>query len=194
MRNAVMLLVLCAFATFASAVEGDADFTRTITEIGGSLTVGDGSLSDNIGFGGCFRTLQFFDPSRPSGFYYGFFLSAFMHSVGGVEIGDTRIVHLGWRSDLFAGLFGLDLCVAPVLGRRIVKNTVRGDWYVGVSPAAGFTLRVSGNLDLKFAFEPVVNLLNFGGDREVSNLSYSDLSVYVVIKDFFKRVKLDWEG
>jgi len=191
MRKTSFLLALALAGMIARAAMGDEGFARSLTEIGGSLTIGDGSSAANVGYGGCFRTLQYFDHSKASGCYYGLFLSAFVHRVGDVEIGDTRLFHLGWRSPILFGAFGFDACVAPVLGSRIVGDVVLGEMYAGVSPALGVFFRINSVLDVKLAFEPVVNLFGFGGS-DASNLSYSDISLYLVVKSHYRRVRLDW--
>lgn len=196
--RALPAIVFLFLATVCAGAE-DASYSRSLTEIGGSLTIGprssgDSGIVSNSGYAVGFRTVNYFVPANASGFYYGLFLAAFLHTAGGVSLYDTRLVHLGWRSPMFSGTIGFDVNFAPTLGTRISDDKVLTNWCIGVSPGVGVVFRVSSAMDVKIAYEPVINLFNFGAAGDVRNLSYSDVSLYLVFKRHARTEKLDWDA
>lgn len=190
MKRYILITALCLIATMLKAQENTVSYSRTITKFGGAFTVGDTFTIDNIGYGLMNMTYKYFDPLAPSGPYYGFGGVDIRHTVGSVLIGDCRPVTLGWRIEN-KGLPGFDLSISPVLGSRSIGNTIYGTCYFGVKPTAGMFLAITDHIDIELAYEPVLNLLRFSGS-DVSNETYHDFSLYVVLKQLSQKKKLDW--
>jgi len=137
-------------------------------------------------------TYRFIDPFSPSGFYYGFGGTDIRHTVGGILIGDVRPVTIGWKKEA-AGPIGLDMSFSPVLGSRSIGNTIFGKQYLGVKPMTGVTFTINEDIDIEFAYEPVIHIFDFSGS-EIRNKTYHDFSVYVVRKKFSLIKDLGWHS
>lgn len=180
------------FVATLHAQQNQESYSRSITKLGGAFTVGDTFTTDNLGYGLLTMTYRFFDPFAPEGFYYGFGGTDIRHTVGGVLIGDVRPVTIGWKKEA-AGPIGLDMSFSPVLGSRSIGNTILGRQYLGVKPMAGVTFTINEDIDIEFAYEPVIHILSLSGS-EVSNKTYHDYSLYVVLKKFSLIKDLGWQS
>ncbi|PKL10071.1 MAG: hypothetical protein CVV51_00425 [Spirochaetae bacterium HGW-Spirochaetae-7] len=192
MKRNTLIITLCLFAAALQAQENRVSYSRTFTKLGGSFTVGDSFTADNLGYGLTTMKYKFFDPFTPGGLYFGFCGTDIHHTVGGVTIDDVKPVSIGWRKEAL-GPFGFDLGLSPVLGSRIIGDTIFGNLYLGIKPMIGTYFAVNGNIDIELAYEPVINLFNFGGS-DVRNETYHDLTLYVVLKKFSLIKKLGWNA
>jgi hypothetical protein len=186
------LLLAFAITGNGTAEEQGTELQRSLTAFGAAFTIGDSLQADNIGYGVGVRTFKFFDPSSPSGFYYGILANAIVHQAGEVVIGDVKIATLGWRGELVPRVMGADASLSPVLGKRIIGNTVQGSGYVGICPAVGFFFCIGPTIDLEIVYEPVINIFTINGSDDVRNKSYNDICLYIVVKSFTEVKKLDW--
>lgn len=193
MKTAGMLALLVFLAGAVEAEEPVVEYKRSFQTFGAAFTIGDSLESDNLGYGLCANGFQFFDPSRSHGFYYGYSASFMIHSAGGVQIADTRLVVIGWRSDLVLPWLGFDASLSPVLGARITGNLIQGSAYVGVCPGIGLYVRCTPAIDVGISYQPVVNLFNLGGAEGVKNKTYHDLVFSIILKSFTEVKKLNWE-
>jgi len=190
MRRYILILSLGLIAASLQAQQNQESYSRSITKFGGSFTVGDTFTADNLGYGLMTTTYRFFDPHTPGGFYYGFGGTDIRHTVGGVTVADCRPVTIGWRKEAL-GAMGFDMSFSPVMGARSIENTIYGKCYLGVKPTAGIFLAISEKFDIELAYEPVIHLLSLSG-TEVSNKTYHDFSLYVVLKKFSLTKDLGW--
>jgi len=192
MRRRILIGALCLLAAALAAQQNQGSYSRSITKVGGAFTVGDTFAMDNLGGGLASMTFSFIDPDAIGGFYYGLGGRDIFHTVGGVTIGDIRPVTIGWRKEA-AGPLGFDLSLSPVLGSRIVGNTIFGKFFIGLKPMVGAFFAYNENFDIELAYEPVINLYTFAGE-EVRNKTYHDLSLYVVLKKFSLIQRLGWNS
>ncbi len=107
-------------------------------------------------------------------------------------IGDVRPVTLGWRKET-ASPIGLDMSFSPVLGSRSIGNTIFGKQYFGFKPMAGLIFAINEDIDIEFAYEPVIHIFDFSGS-DIRNKTYHDFSVYVVRKKFSLIKELVWHS
>jgi hypothetical protein len=187
----VISVVLGLSAIFCAAGDSPQSISRAFYGFGSSMTVGDSISSENLGYGFSFKWGMYIDPSKPSGFYYGFFSSFLYHSVGGVSVTDVKYATLGWRG-LLAQWLGFDASLSPVLGARISGNTIEGNAYLGICPSLGFFIPVSGAMDIAISYEPVINLFIIDGSQNVRNKSYSDVTLLLVFKSHTRTEALPW--
>jgi hypothetical protein len=192
-KTAVMLALLVLLAGAVEAGEQVVEYKRSFMTLGAAFTIGDTLETDNLGYGFSANGFQFFDPSRSYGFYYGYSASFMIHTAGGVQIADTRLVVLGWRSDLVVPWLGIDASLSPAVGARITGNLIQGSAYVGICPGVGLYVRCSPAIDVGFSYQPVINLFNFGGAEGVRNKTYHDFVLSLSLKSFTEVKKLDWE-
>lgn len=192
MKYLILIISLGLLAASLPAQQNQESYSRSITKFGGAFTVGDTFSSDNLGYGLMTTTYRFIDPFSPSGFYYGFGGTDIRHTVGGVLIGDVRPVTIGWKKEA-VGPIGLDMSFSPVLGSRSTGNTIYGKQYLGVKPMAGITFTINEDIDIEFAYEPVIHIFDFSGS-EIRNKTYHDFSVYVVRKKFSLTKYLGWRS
>jgi hypothetical protein len=192
-RRAVLLaigLVVCLGCQWAQDDGGK--LSRTITRIGAAFTAGDDLRPDNLGYGAKSQTFTFFDPEKPSGFYYGFAGADAFHTAGGVSIMDTRLVTLGWRMEADGAPFAFDCGISPVFGSRSVGNRLFGSFYVGVQPLIGLVFMVNGKIDIELAYEPVIGLFMLFGSEDVRNRAYHDISLSILIKNLSRIQARAW--
>ena len=189
MKAFVLSLMFGLIALLTVAGESSATYSRSLFELGSSVTVGDNLSADNMGSGICYKFAQYLNPSSPSSFYYGFLSGYFYHIAGGIDLVDTKYVTFGWRG-LIAPWLGVDASISPVLGARIYENTVEGSAYMGVCPTIGFYVPVSSRIDLALSYEPVFNLYTFDGNTSTKNKTYSDIVFMVEFKSFSQVKKV----
>lgn len=190
MKRYLLIITLAVFTGALQAQDNPVSYSRSISKFGGAFTVGDTFAMDNLGYGLTTMTYRFFDPFTPWGFYYGFGGVDICHTVGGVSIDDIRPATIGWRKET-ASPFGFDISLSPVLGSRIIGNTIFGSFYIGVKPTAGIFFAVNEKIDIELAYEPVIHIIRFGG-ADVSNKTYHDFSIYVMLKKFSLTKNLGW--
>jgi len=183
MKACVLSLVFGLTAFLLVAEEPSTIYSRSLFELGTSVTVGDSWAADNTGSGICYKFAQYLNPSSPSSFYYGFLSGYFYHIAGGIDLADTKYVTFGWRG-LIAPWLGVDASISPVLGARIYENTVQGSAYMGVCPTIGFYVPVSSRVDFALSYEPVFNLYTFEGSTNAKNKTYNDIVFLVEFKSF----------
>jgi hypothetical protein len=193
MRTSGIVFLLVVLAGALDAQAPTIEYKRTFFAVGAAFTIGDNVQNDNLGYGLSANGFQYFDPSRPIGFYYGYSASFIVHSVGGVQIADTKFAVIGWRGEMVAPWLGLDVSLSPVAGARITGNLIHGSAYVGICPALGLYVRCTPAIDVGLSYQPVVNLFNFGGAEEVRNKTYHDIVLSVSFRSFTEVKKLDWE-
>ncbi|HET6449868.1 MAG TPA: hypothetical protein VFI08_01100 [Spirochaetia bacterium] len=184
----VLLIGVCAAALPAEQVQ----YTRTLTSFGASVTVGDSTSLSNLGGGVLFKSMSFFDPSRPSGLYYGMLTSYFFHAAGGVTLADMKPVTVGYRGMLTPRI-GVAVEISPTIGARIVRDTVEGNAYLGIGPSLGVFVPVSESIDLTLSYEPVLNLYTIDGSTATRNKSYSDIVLGITFKSYSQTQNLRWE-
>jgi hypothetical protein len=194
MKTAVLVLLAAFLAIGVEAQENAVKYSREFFAFGGALTVGDNFAADNLGYGISANHYQFIDPSRPDGVYYGILASFMLHSAGGVQIADTKFVKLGLRRSLPISWIGIDVSIAPTAGARITGDLIRGEAYVGICPSVGVYFTVDPSVDIELSYEPVINLFSIGGDGQVRNKSYEDLTLLVCFKTFSQVKSLPWDG
>jgi hypothetical protein len=187
----IILLVVLAGALHAQAPT--VEYKRSFFALGAAFTIGDSVQTDNLGYGSSANGFQYFDPSRPFGFYYGFSASFMIHNTGGVQIADTKFLVVGWRGEMIVPWLGFDASLSPVAGARITGNLIQGSAYVGICPAVGLYVRCTPAIDVGLSYQPVVNLFNFGGADEVRNRTYHDIVLSISFRSFTEVKKLDWE-
>jgi hypothetical protein len=190
MKRYILIMTLCLFVVTLQAQQNPGSYSRSITKYGGAFSVGDTFTTDNLGYGLTTMTYEFFDRFKPYGFYYGLGGADIMHTVGGVTIGDTRPVTIGWRKEVAYPL-GFDMSLSPVLGSRTIGNTILGNLYLGIKPMAGIFFVINENIDIEIAYEPVIHIFNFSGS-DVRNKTYHDLSLYVMLKKLSHVKNLGW--
>ena len=190
MKRTILIIALCFFALALQAEPNRVSYSRTITKFGGTYTVGDVFSMDNLGCGLATMKYKFFDPFTPGGIYYGLGGADVKRTFGGVSIGDLRPVTIGWRKEI-AGPLGFDTSFSPVLGSRIVDNSINASFFLGVKPMIGAFLAINENIDIELAYEPMIHILNLCGP-DVSDKTSHDLSLYVVLKKFSLTQKLGW--
>lgn len=192
-KTSVVIILLAVLAGALHAQAPTVEYKRGFFSLGAAFTIGDSVQTDNLGYGFCANGFQYFDPFRPSGFYYGFSASFIAHSVGGVRIADTKFLVIGWRGEMIVPWLGFDASLSPVAGARITGNLIQGSAYVGISPAVGLHVRCTPAIDVGLSYQPVVNLFNFGGADEVRNKTYHDIVLSISFRSFTEVKKLDWE-
>lgn len=192
MRQLLLIFALSVFAGSLQAQEDQVSYARSVTKYGGAFTIGDSLAIDNLGYGLTTMTYRFFDPFTPSGFYYGFGGLDIVHTVGGVSIGDLRPFTIGWRKEA-AGPLGFDVSFSPVLGSRIIGDTIYGRLYLGIKPMGGIFLAINENIDVELAYEPVIHVVNFSGE-DVRNKTYHDISLYLMVKHLSRVRDLGWHS
>ena len=190
MKRTSLIIALCFFALALQAQQNQESYSRTITKFGGSYTVGDTFTLDNLGCGLTSMKYRFFDPFTPGGFYYGLCGADIKRTFGGVSLGDMRPVTIGWRKE-FAGPLGFDTSFSPVLGSRIIDDSISDSFYLGVKPMLGAFLAIDENIDIELAYEPMIPILNLCGSEGSNEISHN-LSLYVVLKKFSLTKKLGW--
>lgn len=193
MKTGGVILLLVVLGGMLDAGEPTVEYKRGFYAVGAAFTVGDGAQTDNLGYGISANGFQYLDPSRPSGFYYGFSASFMIHTVGGVQIADTKFAVIGWRGETILPWLGLDASLSPVAGARITGNLIHGSAYVGIGPAVGLYVRCAPAIDVGLSYQPVVNLFNFGGAENARNKTYHDLVLSISFRSFTEVKNLDWE-
>lgn len=148
--------------------------TRTFRQLGVSLTRGNDTGWNSLGYGYTFRTLNFFDAGSVGGWYWGAGLSIGHLGGGPVSIGDQQLVTLGWMGRV--GFLDIDLGLGPTLGTRIQGSTILGALYTGAGFTVGLHVPFAGNQDLGISWEPVIPLTSWGGPP-APNQGYMDFVV-----------------
>jgi hypothetical protein len=184
-----LALSLCAVMLPAEELQ----YSRTLMNVGASATIGgDRFDASNIGGGLFFKSMTYFDPSRPSGLCYGIFSTYCFHTAGGVELADTRLVTLGYRG-LLTPWLGVEVDISPTLGARIERKTIEGSAYLGIGPSLTVFVPVNEGIDISLSYEPVFNLLTLDGSASARNKSYSDIALGVTFKSYSQVRTLHWE-
>ena len=191
MKRVLLVFSLVVFIGALQAEPNRDSYSRTITKFGGSYTVGDAFSLDNLGCGLTSMKYRFFNPMKSGGFYYGLIGADIKRTFGGVSVGDVRPVTIGWRDEL-AGPLGLDLSFTPIVGSRIVDDSVSESFYLGVRPQIGTYIALGGNLDLEFSYEPMIQLLGLCGSAGGYAI-YHDVSLYLVFKKYTLTRTLPWK-
>jgi hypothetical protein len=185
----LLVLLTCSLEAENPAVE----YKRSFFSLGAAFSIGDAVQPDNLGYGFSANAFQYLDPSRSSGFYYGFFASFVVHSVGGVQIADTRLALLGWKAELISPWLGIDMSLSPVMGARTTGTLVQGSAYVGICPAVGFYVRFTPAFELGLSYQPVVHVFNFGGADGIRNKAYHDIVLSMSFTSLVEVKNVEWE-
>lgn len=165
---------------------------RTLSQYGVALSWGEDTGVLNPGWGVSTLTFTYFDVNSPDGAYFGFLSGGYLvHSAGGVTIGDTKVLVLGWRQSAGQTGISLDASLAPVVGARYDGRLLLGSTYTGLGGVLGVYFPVAPDFDVGVSWEPVVHVASWGSPP-ASNLTYGDLVVYLVAKSNTETRKLAW--
>jgi len=191
MNKTLAVLILLAAAIGTTAAEPAPTSARWLQQYGALTTWGEDSGWSLGQFGLTIRTLNYFDGTKPDGFYYSIVSGAIVHPVDSFSFADLRVAGFGWRGNPVAALggsspmdFSLDLGLAPTVELRLRQNQLALDSAsLAVGATVGLYLPFGDFGDLGISWEPVVDLAILQwGNTGVRNSTYSDFVVYWVVK------------
>lgn len=165
---------------------------RTLSQYGAAVSWGKDTGFFNPGWGVSTLTFTYFHVNSPDGGYFSFLSGGYLaHSAGGVIIGDSKVLVLGWRQSVLETGISVDASIAPVVGARYDGKMLLGSTYTGLGGSVGVYFPVATDFDLGLSWEPVVHLVSWGSPP-APNLTYGDLVLYLVVKSNTETRTLAW--